>query len=491
MESKAIIFTEAGNKFGYGHLMRCLAIAQGFQERGIKSVFYLRGNPDAGEILKEFLWKPIDWFKEPVDVKNKIVILDSYYADKNFCKKVYKEAKAVLFIDDNNRIPYPGGFVLNSTIGTEDIDYPDNPKIIYLLGPKYHSLRREFWEVQEKVIRERVEKILITFGASDMTNETLKILKMLKEKYPDLEKHIVVGKWFSNIWEIKAEADKKTVLIYYPDAERIKQEMLKADICISGGGQTAYELARVGVPTIGICFAENQEMNLKRWKKEGILQYVGWYNDEGLIEKISFGFDSIQSYSKRKSFNKAGKGCIDGRGAERLTQVIQEKALLQNKKGNTLLKLRNVTKDDCRDIWHWRNHPEVRKVCYETEPLRYNEHQRWFSDKINNTSTDFFIVENENKQKIGQVRFEKNSKNAACINVNLNPIFFGKGLGSKIIKNATEYFMNKYSKIKVITAEILDSNIVSQKAFKKAGYKFHKHTILKNKKTSIFKFINQ
>jgi len=484
-----VIFTEAGKQQGYGHLMRCLAIAQGFQKKGIESVFCLKGEPDVKEILKEFIYHNFDWSKEHVDVRDKIVIIDSYCTDKNFCKKVYKEAKTVLFIDDYSRIVYPGGLVLNSAIGSESIDYPDNSKVTYLLGPKYHPLRREFWEVPEKEIRERAKKVLITFGGSDVTNETQMILKMLKEQYPNFEKHVIIGKGFSNIDEIKTEADKRTTLIYYPDAKRMKKEMLETDICISAGGQTTYELARVGVPTIGICLAGNQRMSLEKWQKERFIEYVGWYNDGDLIRKISNGFNNIQSYLRRKGLSSIGKSCVDGKGAERLTQIIQEKALLQSREGSVLLKLRNITKDDCRDIWRWRNHPEVRKVCYETEPILYKEHQKWFSDKIIDANVDFFIVENENKQKIGQVRFEKKSKNTVYINVNLNPNFFGKGLGSKIIKNTTGYFINKYSGVGNIIAEILDSNIVSQKAFKKAGYKFHKHTSLKGRETSVFKFI--
>ena len=46
------------------------------------------------------------------------------------------------FIDDYNRIPYPGGYVLNSVINADAIDYPVNDKISYLLGPRFHPLRR-------------------------------------------------------------------------------------------------------------------------------------------------------------------------------------------------------------------------------------------------------------------------------------------------------------------------------------------------------------
>lgn len=316
-----LIFTEAGKQDGYGHLMRCLAIAQGFKKRQIKPIFYLRGNPGVDDILKGFSRRIVDWLKVCVDVKGRIVIIDSYHAGRNFCKQVYKVARKVIFIDDNKRIPYPGGYVLNSSILSEDISYPDNPRVGYLLGPKYHPLRREFWEVPVKVIRKRVEKVLVTFGGSDMTNATLRILKILKEQYPDFKKSIIVGRGFSNINRIKTEAGKNTALIYSPDAQSMKREMLKTDICISGGGQTTYELARLGVPTIGICFAHNQLLNLTGFARHGFIKFAGWYNEKTVCNKIKECLDTL-TYKNRLKMSRAGRKLVDGSGAMRVAMAI-------------------------------------------------------------------------------------------------------------------------------------------------------------------------
>lgn len=318
-----LILTEAGTKFGYGHLMRCLAIAQGFKAENIDSTFYLRGDSNPDNILKEFIWYNQDWLIEDLDVTGSIVIVDSYYADEQFCNKVYKTAYKVLFIDDYNRIPYPGGFVLNSVIGADGIGYPDNSEINYLLGPKYHPLRKEFWEVPEKEIKENIETILITFGGSDITNETPRVLKLLNEYYPLLKKNVIIGSGFSNIDEIKKAADDKTCLIMQPDAEQMKKEMLDCDIAISAAGQTIYELARVGVPTIGLCVIENQLYNLSVWLKTKTFYFLNVIDDHYELPFIIKMMKSMNSRSARKKISNKTKGIIDSRSTLRVCELLQ------------------------------------------------------------------------------------------------------------------------------------------------------------------------
>ena len=309
MKSKVVILTEAGTRFGYGHLVRCLAIAQGFKERNIDSSFYLRGDSSPEEILDGFQWENLDWLERAPDVAGKIVILDSYYSDVKFCKNIYFRAGEVLFIDDYNRIPYPGGFVLNSVIGAKETDYLCNNQVTCLFGPDYHPLRKEFWNVPDKVVNQVVKKVLITFGGSDTTNETPNVLKTLIALHPELEKHVVIGRGFLNIGEIKKVADQSTLLIYYPDAEKMKQLMMECDIAISAAGQTIYELARVGVPTFAVKVVDNQDAMIKRLKEINFL--IG-------LENIAM----IPDYNIRICFRKLGRSIVDGKGVQRIVESI-------------------------------------------------------------------------------------------------------------------------------------------------------------------------
>ncbi|MBA7589475.1 hypothetical protein ES708_31560 [subsurface metagenome] len=169
---------------------------------------------------------------------------------------------------------------------------------------------------------------MVTFGGDDAKNMNPKILKLLNEKYPELNKNVIIGRAYQNVEEIKKEADKNTNLIYYPDAEKMKEVILNSDIAISAGGQTLYELARVGVPTIGICVAGNQLGNIKEWTRIGFLEYAGWYNKGNILERIKNGIEYLKDLKIRKNKFKITKKFIDGKGSSRISNKLLKERIL-------------------------------------------------------------------------------------------------------------------------------------------------------------------
>ena len=215
----------------------------------------------------------------------------------------------------------------------------------------------------------------------------------------------------------------------------MKELMLNSDIAISAGGQTLYELARIGVPTIGICMAKNQEKNLNGWQMAGFIDYIGWYNNNELQFVLKQSIANLISSEERTSRSKIGKALVDGKGASRIVNVIMRK--MANPKcainENCGIKFRKAKRDDCYDLWIWRNHPRTRKWSFNTEEIEYEKHREWFQQKMKDKSIHIYIAENRKGEKVGQIRFEINN-NTAYTNVNLNSKFLGKGFGSKIIQ---------------------------------------------------------
>ena len=310
---KAVIFAEAGTLFGYGHLMRCLALAQGIKERSVKVSFVIRGNGDFSELLSEFSYKQIEWLKstnlKDFYNKNDIAVVDSYYADEILCREIYSGFKTVIFLDDYKRINYPGGYVLNGVIGAERLKYPTSSNITYLLGPRYQPLRKEFWKVSEYVVRKNISSVMITFGGSDITNKTSIYMKKVREFYSDADITVIIGKGFKNINTIKEALDKKIELVYYPSALRMRSIMLDSDLVISAAGQTISELACVGIPTIGIQVADNQKNNIRFWQEANFL----------LTEKI---LEEDIDLFKRKMISDNGRLIIDGQGVRRIMDFL-------------------------------------------------------------------------------------------------------------------------------------------------------------------------
>ena len=299
------ILTEGSKKVGFGHITRCISLYQAFEERKIIPKLLVNGDSNVRIFLKGLNYQIFDWLKEKNETyklleKTDIVIIDSYLADLNFYKKISKIVKTPVYIDDNKRLDYPSGIVVNGAIYAEELNYPQEEGITYLLGNKFLPLRKEFWYVPKKVINEKIKNILITFGGIDDYGLSYKIKNKLNDKF--------------NVFIVDPKKKRFT-------ARKMIGLMLKSDICISGGGQTTYELARCGVPTIGICFAKNQIFNLKGGQKEGYLEFAGWYNDKNIFKKIENNLTSL-NYKKRVKMSMAGKNCVDGKGTRRIVTEI-------------------------------------------------------------------------------------------------------------------------------------------------------------------------
>ena len=78
---------------GLGHIQRCFAISQAFEEKGIKSQFIVNGDDSVKKALREKNYQIWNWLKKRNEFfelakKVDIVIIDSYLGDIGFYKKI-------------------------------------------------------------------------------------------------------------------------------------------------------------------------------------------------------------------------------------------------------------------------------------------------------------------------------------------------------------------------------------------------------------------
>ncbi|MEJ5227564.1 UDP-2,4-diacetamido-2,4,6-trideoxy-beta-L-altropyranose hydrolase [Thermodesulfovibrio sp.] len=324
---KVKFFTEGGENIGIGHITRCLSLCQAFEEINGQCQFVIRGNKELCKILENREIKFLDWINE-LDTFEKeisysdIIVIDSYLADLKNYEIVCKSRKKTLFIDDFNRLPYPCGVILNGSIGVEEEFYSKRKGVCYLVSTKYIPLRKPFWEVGEKKINESIKSVLITFGGEDNQNMTLKVLEILENKYNELEKFVVIGSLSKNREKLRNLASQKIRLFENLDAEGMKNLMLKADIAISAGGQTTYELARVGTPSILIAVSENQLQNCLGWHQAKFAKYSGWWSDSKTMDNLLNYFKEMNDLKIREKMSLIGRKLVDGQGARRVVRKI-------------------------------------------------------------------------------------------------------------------------------------------------------------------------
>lgn len=303
---KAIFFTEGGRKFGFGHIVRCAGLYEAFEEKGVASEFVVNADHTVKGILKNIDYRICNWLKEQNKAlsmigKGDIVIIDSYVADVEFYGKVSRRAQKAVFLDDYQRIHYPEGTIINSAIYAADLRYPQGCKNM-LLGTRYSSLRKEFWDIPERKKAGRTQRILITFGGMNYAGLIERVTRHFKKKLP----------WtLHGIDFAKRKGNSLNFL----------QSILDSDSCISGGGQTIYNLARCGLPTIGVCLADNQLLNLKRWDKTRFLKFIGSPKDRDFLAKLE-RFILGPHFSEFLKSGRIGQRYIDGQGARRVVQAL-------------------------------------------------------------------------------------------------------------------------------------------------------------------------
>lgn len=291
--------------------------------------FIINGDDSIKSILKERKFEIFKWIEEKEQLlqalkQTDVVIVDSYLAGVEVYKNISDNARIPVYLDDNCRIDYPAGIVINWNIYATDLDYPQKDDVSYLLGTGYILLRKAFWDVTERKTKEKVTDVMVTFGGDDSKNLTPRVLSFLTEEYPWLKKNVIIGNAFKNFGEIKTAADVNTRFIHSPDDRGMKDIISGSDVAISSGGQTLYELACVGVPTVAVAVADNQRNNVIGWKKTAFCVNAGFWTDKDLMDNIAEGLQGFMNNSFiRSQSSKIGQSHIKCGGADRVIQFLQ------------------------------------------------------------------------------------------------------------------------------------------------------------------------
>lgn len=480
------ILTEGGKNAGLGHITRCTSIYQAFEEREVEPELIVNGDEIIHDFVRDKNCKIFDWLNDREVLfaalrDADIAFVDSYLADYGLYESISKAVKAAVYFDDVIRMNYPEGFVVNGAIFAERMPYPKRDGVKYLLGTQYAPLRKEFWDVPEKkTIRENLGVVMIVFGGSDVCNLTPRVLKLLVNTHPQLSKKVIVGRGFRNTAEIEKLGDSNTELVYYPDAAGMKKVMLESDIAISAGGQTLYELARIGLPTIVVSTAGNQLSNVYNWKKASFIEYAGEWKDRLLMETIKQKIELLRSKSTRENKRRVGNKFIDGVGSTRIVKEILSDVYKKK------FVLRQATFEDAQDIFSLANDDVVRKNSFKPDRIEWEHHLEWLKKKLVDSNCSFFIVECLGRFA-GQVRFDVASQQGeAVVNISLKKNIRGLGLSPLVINESVGKLMKVRKDVKLIRACVKDENVASMRAFEKAGFRFLEDTMFNECKTKVY-----
>jgi spore coat polysaccharide biosynthesis predicted glycosyltransferase SpsG/RimJ/RimL family protein N-acetyltransferase len=472
---KVAIITEGLQGTGYGHLTRCLSVYQAFEEKGILPLYIANCDEKGKSFVSDANLIQLDWVNDNEKlialIKDfDIAIIDSYLAPIETYTEISNAVNKAAYFDDYMRLDYPAGFLVNGAVGAENLPYKKNDKHKLLIGIDYSPLRKAFWDVKiPSYKKDKIKNVFINFGGQDNKNLTNKILKYLLKEFPSLKYKVVYG--------IKPdESYKNDSIDYYyglTDEEMLKL-MLECDLAVTAAGQTIYELARVGIPTIAIGTADNQEYNLSGWVKRGFLKTELWADQNDLLDKLKIRLDEliVTLTTKKKVF-------CDGQGVRRILNH-----LLTNSSENKFF-LRKFVKDDIIPIFNLSNDDEVRAVSINQSKISWEDHQRWFYDRLGSSSAYYLTALTLNQELIGQIKFDIKNE-MPVISISISKDFRGKGLAVALLRDACNLFYYTHPEQNKIIAYISEDNTKSVRSFDKIGFIFKGQKQINNKQFDFY-----
>ncbi|MFQ5902183.1 MAG: PseG/SpsG family protein [Candidatus Binatia bacterium] len=349
--SVVLLRTDGSHHIGFGHVMRCIALAEGLREIGFAPLFVVRGYNQvvsdkirrSGFAVESF---PREWTSEEdleftirqveyhqaryvVTDLNHDRVLEGPESHRRYIERLRATGPFLITIGDFNESLFPADLVINPNYGADVLPPKPSPGTRYLLGTKYFILRREFIVSCERLreIRPKANRVLVTMGGSDLLGLTDKVIRALSkvEMDPPLELCLVAGVEDRKRQESSLAPSgfcRPPVTLVDPD--NMGELMFWCDLAITGGGLTKYETAVTGSPSVVISQARHQALIMERFSNAGTAVHLGYGSDvheDAIAEAVR---TLLNDYLRRKEMSLAGKRLMDGGGLERVLQAVQQ-----------------------------------------------------------------------------------------------------------------------------------------------------------------------
>lgn len=351
---------DASAWIGSGHVVRCLTLADALRSRGAESFFICRDFPghlggwiaERGHTVLKLPVRDVgncetprchaDWLgadqnRDAAETLQALageerldwLVVDHYGIDKRWEDRLVARVGAVAVIDDLADRPHTCDLLLDQNLYCNLNDrygglLPAGCRT--LLGPKFALLRPEFAKARERMQGHRdgrVKRILVFFGGYDASNETEKALKALAApRFAEIAVDVVVGAGNPYRDRIEKQCRDLPGARFFCQVTNMAELMAGADLSLGAGGATSWERFSVGLPSLIVAVADNQERLSSDLGTLGLAVYLGRSEqvDTSLLEEELEGM--LDNPERLLAMQEATLRIVDGLGAERAVEVM-------------------------------------------------------------------------------------------------------------------------------------------------------------------------
>jgi len=337
-QARLLIRADASVAIGTGHVMRCLALAQAWQDAG-GGVTFAIGEAPVG-VKRRLMREGFSVVRISAESGSKTdaertaqfarelgaswIVVDGDRFGPSFSNYLRRPDVRILLMDDfSARASLPVDLVVNPNLGFREQDYTGKiPRRALLLGPRYVFLRREFSvPPTKKIFPKSGNRILVTLGGSDPENLGPRIARILA-KLPSYEVTLVAGPGYAHTFDPTLKANRRVRMMRNPP--NLRELMEQSDIAIIAAGGTLWELLYLGCAVLSYSRNTIQQRVVDELVAKGAVRDLGAtkrFNAADLRREV---VAVAESKDIRERMSKSGRKILDGRGTERVLQAIRQ-----------------------------------------------------------------------------------------------------------------------------------------------------------------------
>ena len=346
---------DSSSKIGNGHIIRCMTLAKQLEASGFTVHFICR--PMIGDIVNSIKSKGydvilLDLAEHDVEVDDfsdysckldsqqvidiclrlslDLIILDHYFLNYSWEKTVKVHSK-LMCISDFPTGPRACDILLDSSLSREPVEYKldVSSSCLLMTGSEYVMVRPEFALRRSLLtVSKQVLKVLVTMGGADPKDFTSRIIKIINEyeayDLSNIQFDIVLGKsyQFTPLVLNLISTSKLNYVIheYVDDMAYLMRDM---DVILAAAGTTLWECFSLGIPTIAVQIADNQQYNIYSCSRACAIIPISQDCDLESSLTAALG-DALGTNNIRQSLRDNGLNICDGQGAQRVAENIRK-----------------------------------------------------------------------------------------------------------------------------------------------------------------------
>jgi len=474
--SRVTVLCDAAAATGLGHFVRSSALAAELTAGGADVQLLLPADslPSAVDRARRAGWEVVVGPWDAADVVARtgaggVAVVDSYRVDGPWLTALHRSLAAagahLAVIDDQADRPFSADLVLNQNVGAERFAYPGAARV--LAGPRYALLRPQFPAHRDaalasaELLPDVPRTVLVLFGGTDAGGMAAVAAEAAVAAFPGAEVRAVLP---------GGPGTAPAGVTYLPPVDAIHEEMLAADLVVSAGGTTLWELCCLARPAAVIAVAGNQQPAYDVLSASGAVLPAGREPVRDVPALAARLTSLVAAPGRLREVARRAAEVTDGHGCGRVAASLAGLA--------SPVRVRPATEDDAVLLHTWRNDPVVRSLSRSTDPIPLDAHAAWLRASLAAADRHLLVVETAGPraEPVGTTRYDllpgdDGSRTRWEVSITVAPEMRGRGLGSATLRASDAWLAATEPDAREIEAWVRSSNDGSRRLFERNGYR--------------------